>query len=123
MTDVGFYKIAQPRDQALLFRVYHLLTPETDRTTHYFWVMSRNFSPVDEPMDEYIRTAVAHTFDEDRTVLELQQRGLDEAPPGTPFPGVAFVIDGAPVRARRVLEDLVERERQTSRPIARPALV
>jgi vanillate O-demethylase monooxygenase subunit len=121
MTDVGFHKVDQPRETALLFRVYHMLTPETDRSTHYFWSLSRNFAPEDGDMTGYIQEATNHTFGEDKGVLELQQQGLDEAPPGTPFPGVAFVIDGAPVRARRILDELIAREQREKRPVAQPA--
>ena len=121
LTDARFFKMGQPRETALEFRVYHLLTPETERSTHYFWSLARNFGEGDSDMTAYIQAATGHTFGEDKMVLELQQQGLDEAPPGSPFPGVAFVIDGAPVRARRILDELIAREQREQVPVARRA--
>jgi phenylpropionate dioxygenase-like ring-hydroxylating dioxygenase large terminal subunit len=108
MTDVGIHPVGTPREAAALSRVLHLLTPETATTSHYFWSQSRNFR-IDEPeLTEIIRRALHTTFDEDKDMLELQQRELTAT--GASVPGIAIKVDEAPVRARRILASLIEEE-------------
>ncbi len=52
----------------------HLLTPETETTTHYFWAHSRNYSLASEETDEFTLAAMALTLGEDKDLLEVQQR-------------------------------------------------
>jgi vanillate O-demethylase monooxygenase subunit len=108
ITDVGIHPVGTPRDAAALSRVVHLLTPETESSSHYFWSQSRNFR-IDEPeLTEVIRRALRSTFDEDKDMLELQQSDLTAA--GGSVPRIGLKVDEAPVRARRILANLIEDE-------------
>ena len=42
MTEAGVHPIETPREEAFMFRALHLLTPETENSTHYFWGVCRN---------------------------------------------------------------------------------
>lgn len=108
LTDVGARPIGHAEDETRLWRILHLLTPETPRSTHYFWTHSRNFRGDDEDLTRRIATAHYRLFDEDKAMIELQQKELDDS--GQSVPGIAFRVDEAPLRARRLLASLIDRE-------------
>jgi len=89
-------------------RVLHLLTPETDTSTHYFWSLSRDFRVDDAALTDTIRDAIYSTFNEDKAMLESQQCALKEV--GGDLPKIAIGVDDAPLRARRLLASLIEQE-------------
>ena len=83
-TPPGFHVIengsmpAGTRDkaQALERKVLNLITPETTTSSHYFWGIARQFRLDDSALDEVIRDGIVRTFDQDKAVLEAQQRAL-----------------------------------------------
>jgi vanillate O-demethylase monooxygenase subunit len=91
-------------------RTLHLLTPETERSTHYFFVTSRNHSLNDPERDEMSKRITYKVFGEDKAMLELQQATLDRMPDAR-LPRVAWALDEAPVKGRRMLEQLIADER------------
>ncbi|MBM3488364.1 MAG: hypothetical protein FJX67_17325 [Alphaproteobacteria bacterium] len=85
-----------------------MLTPETERSSFYFWTHVRNFKLGDLAVSELVRENFLTALREDVTVIEGVQAGLDR------FPDKAFVniaVDAGPIRARRVLDALIEKER------------
>jgi len=106
------------RDQASISYVMHLLTPETENSTHYFWANVRNYRLEDTELTETIRQAVLATFDEDKTVLEEQQRQIETR--NAVVPRVAIRLDEAPLRARRLLDGHVKAEAANSEHVVRP---
>ena len=121
MTDFGVYPVHTSPDDAYRSHVLHLLTPETETTTHYFWSVARNRRLDDEALTQAICRAIAQTFDEDAVVLATQQRQLQRY--GGPVPRVAMKVDEAPIRARRVLEALIRRENEDPEFVYRPPLM
>ena len=119
MTDFGVYPVGTSPDRAYRSHVLHLLTPETERTTHYFWSVARNRRLDDEALTQSICKAIAQTFDEDAVVLGIQQKQIDLH--GGLVPRVALKVDEAPGRARRVLDALVRREAEDPSFVYRPA--
>jgi vanillate O-demethylase monooxygenase subunit len=93
-----------------LNRVMHLLTPETEHSTHYFWGQARNYRIDDQELSDTIAEATARTFDEDKEMLEMQQQVLIEQ--NATVPQAAIRFDIAPVQGQRMLAALVEKERQ-----------
>jgi len=91
------------------FHVLNALTPETDRTTHYFWGLVRNFAREDDGVTETQQTLNRNTFLEDLTILELQQELLDCRPEG--WRPLATPNDAGCVQAERMLNRLIEAER------------
>jgi vanillate O-demethylase monooxygenase subunit len=106
MTEAGVHLSGSARSTASVSRVMHLLTPETNATTHYFWSVVRNYHIEDDAMTEAVRKSVGATFDEDKAILELQQKAVDEAQEST-LPRFALKLDEAPLRARRMLGKLI----------------
>jgi vanillate O-demethylase monooxygenase subunit len=93
-------------------RVIDLITPETSTTSHYFWAFARNFRLDELAVTEFLRENVRHTFDEDKDMLEAQQRniGADTEPQFQ----VAVKADAGPTRARRLLASMIEAESRGS---------
>jgi vanillate O-demethylase monooxygenase subunit len=88
----------------------HLVTPETDSTSHYFFAHSREFAVDDKAMDEAIAEWQRVGFGEqDRGMLEAVQERMGTTDLMSLRP-VLLPIDAAAVRARRVLETLLAAE-------------
>ena len=121
MTDFGVYPTGMSPDTAYRSHVLHLLTPETERTTHYFWSVARNRRLDDENLTQEVCKAISRTFDEDAVVLAIQQKQVERY--GGPVPKVAMAVDAAPIRARRMLEMLVKREAEDPDFVYRPRLM
>jgi vanillate O-demethylase monooxygenase subunit len=92
----------------LAWYVHHLLTPEHEGATHYFYALTRNFALGDEAMTQVLRQGAARTLAEDHTMLEAQQRALKHVSLDTRALHTAF--DGAPTAGRRLIARLREQE-------------
>jgi phenylpropionate dioxygenase-like ring-hydroxylating dioxygenase large terminal subunit len=108
ITDVGARPVSTGSEGAFVARILHLLTPESGTSTHYFWAHCRQFRQNDEALTESILAAHRRTFDEDKQMLELQQKSISEC--GQSVPAVALRVDEAPLRARRILNTLIKEE-------------
>ena len=93
------------------------ITPETQRTCHYFWNFVRTFkTPDDAQLTREIFNR-AHVndgqgvYDQDPvTVLEAQQKAIDKNPR---MPFYNLNIDAGALWARRMIDRLVSREQTT----------
>ena len=56
----------------------HIITPETETTTHYHWAFARNYKLDDASVSEVLAQGGLQTFMEDVVVLERQQIALEE---------------------------------------------
>lgn len=122
ITVVGVHPTTSERSQAMVGRAHHLLTPESAHSTHYFWSFTRNYRQADSALTQELCKAIQHTFDEDKTVLEIQQKQATTL--NRPLPAVAIKLDEGPIRARRLLEQRLQAESQdSSYVVASPELV
>lgn len=87
----------------------HLLTPQDETTTLYFYAIARNFQVGDEAFSEKIRATFVQAFEhEDRPVIEAVQVRLNEDKSKS-FKFADFTMgDGAASRARRMIDKLLE---------------
>jgi len=108
MLDLGIMPPGGELSEGLHFPSAHILTPETERSTHYFYAVARNFSQDDAVLDETVRSTFVKAFaGEDRPVIEAIQRAAVDPEDGFRF--VDFTPgDAAARRVRRVLERLTE---------------
>jgi len=96
------------------YNAVHLLTPETDRTTHYFFTAVRyNVQTTDEQLNLEIQDKIGKmrrfAFEEqDAPVIEAQQRIIDASPTAVDL--VVLAIDVGPVRYKQVLQKLISAE-------------
>jgi vanillate O-demethylase monooxygenase subunit len=98
------------------YHAIHMLTPETDRTTHYFFTAVRfNVLTADDAVNariqDRISTARRFAFEqEDAPVIEAQQQIIDDADT-SPDP-IILAIDVGPVRYKQILQKLIRAEQQ-----------
>lgn len=105
---------------ALQFHSCQALTPETEHTTHYFFMQAHSFRLDDATVTESIYQSLCTAFEEDRKIIEAQQRLLLRS---SPQPMQPIAADLALAQYRRVVDQLLAAERPaaTSVPIAVPS--
>ena len=106
---------ANPEDGTGYYGV-HLLTPETETTTHYMFTAVRWNILTDAEANWTIREKLTKTRrfafeDQDVPVIEAQQRRLEAA--GGALAPVMLQIDAGPARYKRVLQRLLEEDALT----------
>ena len=119
--DVGVTPTGRPRSQGVAVWGAHILTPETERSTHYLWAACRDFALEDEELDQSLRTSIKYAFvEEDKPMIEEAQgnmagRSFREMKP------LILASDKGAIYARRILDELRAGRHSPSRP-ARSAL-
>ncbi len=107
---VGVLPDGEAREDAHESQGCHLMTPATDTTTHYFWAQGRNWGTPDPKMDELRLASLRKAFDtQDKPMIEAVQRNMGTTDLDALQP-VMLATDGGPVRARRVLKQLIAQQ-------------
>jgi vanillate O-demethylase monooxygenase subunit len=106
-TDVGTGAYEGNRDGGFSLRLYHGITPETDRSSHYFWAGANGYRQGDPSATEQLYSELATAFKQDLAILAAQQATLDHY---KTVPYVDIESDGARTHARRVLERRIAEE-------------
>lgn len=96
------------RAQGLNWMVQNAMTPETERTTHYFWSISRCFEVGDAAVSSAIHGQITNIFQEDCAILEEQQKRIDNDPLHRPL--LATNCDAGGVAARRMIDQALAAE-------------
>ena len=94
--------------QSDVFRMnsYNFMTPVNESQTRYFWFQTRNFDPQDESVSRQFDEDVRHAFEEDRVILTAVHQGMARQHK----PNIDLAIDSGPLRFRRALTQMIERE-------------
>lgn len=92
------------------FRVYHAITPETERTTNYFWAVLHDFGIDDPSVYEEFHRQVHQVIGEDIEVFENQQRNLDLNPAAS---FTEIPADAGLIQARHMIDSLLEQEQKS----------
>ena len=87
--------------------VLNAVTPETETTSNYFWASVRCHAIGDTAADHLFLTQVGEAFEEDRRVLEAQQRAILEHEDSWSY---ALQADSGSIQARRQLDRLLDNE-------------
>ena len=90
------------------YRNCQFMTPESERTTHFFWSYLNDFEGADQTISHSLLAALIEGFMEDKALIEAQQRELDDDPQ---LEMLAIHADAPLVHFRRTLEKLIEAER------------
>jgi len=93
--------------EAVQFRHTSIQTPETETTSHYWFCQARNFDLDDEALTEKIYQGVVVAFEEDRTMIEAQQKILSQVPDR---PMVSIAADAGLNQGRWLLDRLLKAE-------------
>ncbi len=111
----GVCKTGASPDSGTGYHAIHMLTPESARSTHYFFTAVRwGVMTSEEKLNRDLQTKVAEmrrfAFEEqDAPVIEAQQRIIESA--REPLDPVILAIDVGPVRYKRILNKMLEAER------------
>lgn len=108
--EVGAISPGDARDGTNVVQIYSciFLTPETARSTHYFYLQTRNFAPGDENVSTKILEQLEIAFEEDFVILEAQQRSMERF---AATDDVKLALDSAPTRQRRVVQRMLAADR------------
>jgi vanillate O-demethylase monooxygenase subunit len=96
------------RSQGVNGMVLNTITPETERSCHYFWAFARNYRLGEQRLTHELREGVARIFREDETILEAQQQAMDDHPDKVFY---NLNIDAGSMWARRLIDRMIEAER------------
>jgi vanillate O-demethylase monooxygenase subunit len=92
---------------SLKFRSCQALTPESENSTHYFFMQAHAFALDDESITATLYQSVVSAFHEDKRMIEAQQRLIDSGPADEM---VILPFDSALVQFRRVIDGLIADE-------------
>jgi vanillate O-demethylase monooxygenase subunit len=97
-----------PSAEPLSIRTVHLLTPESETSTHYFFAGRRNFVTDDRHLAEQLTAGAMHAFiAEDKPMVEAVQQRMGTTDLWSLSP-VLLPCDAGAVRARRLLKQRIE---------------
>jgi phenylpropionate dioxygenase-like ring-hydroxylating dioxygenase large terminal subunit len=123
MLRTGLQDVGEPEGSDFKLPSAHLLTPETETSTHYFWTVGRDRKKDDTAIDEMFLTGLTHIFTtQDGPMIEQAQQGMGNETDLFALRPVILSSDAAAVRARRVLQKLI-REEEGERDPAPPRVI
>ena len=78
LLDLGIMGPGEARDAGIHTPAAHILTPETERSTHYFWAVARDFDLANDALTGRMVEVVGRAFTtEDKPIIEASQRMID----------------------------------------------
>lgn len=95
------------RSQGVNGYVMNTITPETERTCHYFWAFMRNYRLESQLITTQLRHSVEGVFCEDEAMLTAQQAAIDANPDHEFY---SLSIDAGGMWVRRILDRMLEAE-------------
>jgi vanillate O-demethylase monooxygenase subunit len=110
LLDVGMTPPGQPPAAGPSLPIAHLLTPENENSTHYFWVQARDRKIDDLQLDPALHAGITDVFkneDERMIVACADMMGTNDLFSLRP---VLLPGDGPAVRARRLLSARIDKE-------------
>ena len=88
----------------------HLMTPETESTTHYFWSNAREFRRDDAELQRTLQEGLSYAFEhQDKPMIEAVEAGMEKQDFWDLRP-VVLACDAGAIRARRVLRKMIADE-------------
>jgi Vanillate O-demethylase oxygenase C-terminal domain len=91
---------------------FHVLTPETEKTCHYFFASTRNYETDSAEVNENIRVTRERIFStEDEPIIRRQQERMGSEDFWDLKP-ILLKTDEGPVRVRRLLAKLIAKEQE-----------
>ena len=116
--EVGATPHGQPREGGFALFQAHIVTPETEHTSHYFWASCRP-NDVDNPqLDAMLKTLFDQAFNtEDKPMIEAAYANVrfgDRGPGFWDQKPVFMPSDAGGTRARRMIEAMLRKEAATN---------
>ncbi len=89
----------------------HLITPETETTSHYFWASGRNFARDNEAVTTATAATMKNVFEtQDGPMVEAQQRDMGLSTDFLDHKPIILQADAAGVMARRIMQQKIRAE-------------
>jgi vanillate O-demethylase monooxygenase subunit len=92
-------------------RNLNAITPETERSTHYFWAQAHNFMIDDPRVTELVFEQVKTAFNQDVAAIEAQQGNIDRDPAAA---RIDVNGDTGQIQAIRLLRRRIAEEREAA---------
>ncbi len=112
--EYGASRVGEPKEKGTGYLALHLITPETERSSHYrFRAVRWGVQTEGVENNEQIRKKIGELrhfafAEQDAPIIEAQQRRMDSA--AEPLTPALLAIDAGPVRYRRVLDRMLQEE-------------
>jgi phenylpropionate dioxygenase-like ring-hydroxylating dioxygenase large terminal subunit len=90
------------------------ITPETEKTAHYFYAQAYNFKLDQRWVSDLVRSQVTKAFLEDMAMIKAQQQNMDLGP----SQAVSLGQDKAWIAMRQIVQRLIQEEQQAARAVA-----
>ena len=104
-----------PEESGVLGMTSHLITPETATSSHYFWATSRDYLLDDAAFERRLHENTQRVItDEDAVMIGLVQRSMGQTGDIRALRAVILPTDGAAMRARLILGQLLKAENGAS---------
>jgi phenylpropionate dioxygenase-like ring-hydroxylating dioxygenase large terminal subunit len=92
----------------------HIMTPETESTTHYFWANARDFRRDDAELHAGLEQGLRFAFEQqDKPMIDAVQQSMEGGEFWEMRP-VILACDAGAIRARRVLRKMIRDEQETA---------
>ena len=112
LLDTGFAGVGEDWSTGLTLPTAHILTPETETTTHYFWASGRDFALGSPEVGAAMREGLTQAFkNEDEPMIAAIQSRMDR-PDLLAMRPALLAIDTAVVLARRILARRIAEEQK-----------
>jgi vanillate O-demethylase monooxygenase subunit len=89
------------------FRVFHVATPETETTSHYFWGHTRSFGQDDAELTQILHDGWHAGVMEDVDAIEANEAMIDR---GCPMNDLSAQSDAGALRGRHMVEAMIAAE-------------
>ncbi len=112
----GICKMGAAPETGTGYNAIHMLTPENERSTLYHFTAVRfGVMTTDEKLNRDLQKKIAEMrrfafAEQDAPVIEAQQRVIESA--NTPLDPLILAVDVGPARYKRVLDKMLQAERQ-----------
>lgn len=107
----AFWEHGKTIDEGFQLPNAHLLTPETEFSTHYFWGSGRNYDLDNEALTQITAQGQKMVFEtQDGPMVEAQQRAMGESDKFLDMNPLILRADAAGLAARRILKRKVKEE-------------
>ena len=115
----GSWEMGKERETGVHLPQLHIITPETEFTSHYFFISGRNRRrddpAIDRAMLEFFNLAFSQ---QDEPMIEMVQSNMGPVSDINELGPILLPIDAAPVTARRILASLIAEEEGGAQAIA-----
>jgi vanillate O-demethylase monooxygenase subunit len=109
--DTAFWEHGKSYEEGIQTPNAHLLTPETEWTTHYFWGSGRNYMQDNEEITKGTTAMTKMIFEtQDGPMVEAQQRAMGESDKFLDMKPTILRADAAGLAARRILKKRIDAE-------------